>query len=60
MNSNNDELLDLYNELEAKMLTILEHMTLMNKRLSALEKVAENHGINIENKSQDVDGCSIN
>ncbi len=60
LNNNNDELLDLYNELEAKVLTILEHMTLLSKRLTALEKIAEKHGVTIENNSPEADGCSIN
>ncbi len=58
--NNNDELLNAFNEMEAKVLILIENMKKMDRRLKALEEVAKTHGISVKSDMVEADQCTIN
>ena len=54
------DLIDAFNELEAKVLCLQEEQKTLRRRLILLEKIAKKHGVNIDNvETLDVDTCRI-
>jgi hypothetical protein len=58
--NNNDELMTAFNELESKVLILLENMKKMDRRLRAIEEVAKTHGIKVTENMIEADQCTIN
>ena len=60
MNDHSDELIVEFNQLESKVLILIENMQLMNKRIKALEQLAKKHGIEVDKEPVEADHCTIN
>ena len=58
--NNNDELMTAFNEMEAKVLILIENMKKMDRRLRSLEEVAKTHGIKVKGDMVEADQCTIN
>lgn len=56
----NDELMTAFNELESKVLILLENMQGIERRLKALEEIAKSHGVKVNGKMVEADQCTIN
>jgi hypothetical protein len=56
----NDELMTAFNELESKVLILLENMQGIERRLKALEEIAKSHGVKVNSKMVEADQCTIN
>jgi hypothetical protein len=59
MNDHSEELIVEFNQLESKVLILIENMQIMNRRLKALEQVAKKHGIEVDKEPVE-DTCTIN
>lgn len=53
------DLIDAFNELEAKVLCLIEENKLQHKRLVVLEKAAKAHGVKVGNHEATGDTCII-
>jgi hypothetical protein len=60
MNDHSDELIKEFNELESKVMILIENMQTMDKRIKALEQIARKHGINVKEEKVEADTCTIN
>lgn len=60
MNDHSDELITEFNQLESKVLILIENMQIMDKRIKALEQIARKHGINVKEENVEADTCTIN
>lgn len=60
MNDYSQELITEFNELESKVLILLENMKEMNKRIKALEQIAKKAGHDPEDERVEADTCTIN
>lgn len=60
MNDHSDELIKEFNELESKVLILIENMQTMDKRIKVLEQIARKHGINVKEEKVEADTCTIN
>ena len=58
--NNNDELMTAFNELESKVLILLENMKKMERRLKTLEEIAKTHVIKVTENMVEADQCTIN
>jgi len=56
----NDELMTAFNELESKVLILLENMQGIERRLKALEEIAKSHGVKVNDNMVEADQCTIN
>ena len=60
INDHSEELIIEFNQLESKVLILIENMQIMNRRLKALEQVAKKHGIEVDKEPVEADTCTIN
>lgn len=54
-----DEMLSFVNELESKVLILLEEHKKLNRRVKVLEIAAKNHGVDVNSQEPDKDVCII-
>ncbi len=56
----NDELLTCFNELESKVLILLETVKDLTLRVKTLENIATSNGIDVNENRVEADQCTIN
>ena len=54
-----NELIDFCNELESKVLVLIEENKTLKRRVKILEKAAEKHGVFIKKPEEETDTCII-
>lgn len=54
-----DEMLTFVNELESKVLVLIEEHKKLNRRVKVLELAAKKHGVDVNSQEPDKDVCII-
>ncbi len=53
------ELIDFVNELESKVLVLMEENKTIKRKLKKIETIAKKHGVNVETQEVEADACII-
>jgi hypothetical protein len=54
-----DEMMMFVNELESKVLILIEHNKQLNRRVKVLESAAKKYGVDVNSPDPDKDVCTI-
>lgn len=55
-----DDLLTAVNQMESKVMILIENMQTMNQRIKQLETIAKKHGHKVKDDLVEADQCTIN